>query len=173
MMHHTRTGMCRVVSMVPAGWRGLFIARGRYAMRLCVIFGLVLATTACNRADSSLVGRDESQPVSGDALAMGDAANGEVVFNRGCNNCHAVTTEARIGPGLAGVFEPDGPDLPNGVDYDGNLPNGEPITVDTVKTWIRSGGAGEIGAMPANGAIADLSDDDLDDVIAYLTTLTK
>jgi cytochrome c len=79
----------------------------------------------------------------------------------------------RVGPGLAGLFEPGGPTLPANVDYGGNLPNGQPITGENVSAWIRSGGQGQIGVMPANGNIPNLTDADLADLLAYLASLEK
>lgn len=103
----------------------------------------------------------------------GDAAKGKTVFERGCNTCHLLTTEKLVGPGLAGLFEPGGPKLPDGVDYGGKLSNGRPITEANVAAWIKSGGQGKIGLMPANGNIADLTDQNIIDLIAYLKTLKK
>jgi cytochrome c len=139
---------------------------------------IIVSLVACSREDPSIISRSAT-PTSQEtqqttvAEASGDIAHGEQVFNQGCQNCHTTTTEMKIGPGLAGLFEPGGPELPPGVDYGGNLPNGEPITEENVKAWIRTGGQGEIGAMPPNGGISNLTERDLDDLVAYLKTLEK
>ncbi len=120
-----------------------------------------------------MAGPSESAEEIVSAAREGDVAQGQAIFNRGCNTYHSTTQEIKVGPGLAGLFGPDGPTLPTGVDYGGNLPNGQPITVENVKGWIRSGGQGQIGAMPPNGNVPNLTDDELADLIAYLITLNK
>jgi cytochrome c len=92
---------------------------------------------------------------------------GERVFATRCAACHTTSTEATLGPGLARLFAPGGPVLPNGVDYGGNLPNGAPITDENVAAWIREGGQGQIGRMPA----VTLSEQEMTDLLAYLKTL--
>ncbi|HEU4324232.1 MAG TPA: c-type cytochrome [Roseiflexaceae bacterium] len=92
---------------------------------------------------------------------------GRRVFAAHCAHCHAAGAEHRIGPGLAGLFEPGGPALPAGIDYGGNLPNGAAITRASVAAWIRSGGQGQIGRMPG----ITLSDQEMSELIAYLATL--
>ena len=84
----------------------------------------------------------------------GDAAvqAGEQVFQTNCSPCHNLTTETKVGPGLAGLFERD------------QLPNGNPITDENLRDWITHGG----GAMPP----VPLPDDDLDAVIAFLHVAT-
>lgn len=101
--------------------------------------------------------------------ARGVAANGEQIFTANCSSCHSAGTEQLVGPGLAGAFSAEGPVLPAGVNYNGNLSNGQPRTETNVAAWIRNGGAGQIGAMSAQ----TLDDQQLADVIAYLRTLNK
>ncbi len=95
------------------------------------------------------------------------AAQGRDIFQRRCAACHATGTETKVGPGLTDLFAPGGPTLPEHVDYGGNLPNDATITEANVGDWIRQGGAGQIGTMPA----VDLNDQELAAVIAYLQTL--
>ncbi len=97
----------------------------------------------------------------------GPAAQGRDIFQRRCSVCHATSTETKIGPGLANLFTPGGPTLPEQVDYGGKLPNGSQITEANVGAWIKQGGTGQIGTMPAIG----LTDQELAAVIAYLQTL--
>lgn len=73
-----------------------------------------------------------------------------------------------VGPGLAGLFKPGGPKLPAGVDCQGNLPNGKPINEQNVAEWIKTGGIGKIGQMPAH---TTLTPEQITDLIAYLKTL--
>ncbi len=83
----------------------------------------------------------------------GDAAKGKDVFDQ-CSVCHnADSTETKVGPGLKGLFKMD------------KLVNGKPVTEANVRDFINTGGNG----MPA---YADqLSDQDRNDLIAYLKTL--
>jgi cytochrome c len=92
-----------------------------------------------------LVAQDKAKP--------GDAAKGKEVFDQ-CSVCHnADSTETKVGPGLKGLFKM------------AKLVNGKPVTEPNVRELINSGGNG----MPA---YADqLSDQDKNDVIAYLKTL--
>ena len=94
---------------------------------------------------------------------------GASLFRTRCSSCHATTTEMKIGPGLAGLFDSGGPTLPDGVDYDGKLPNGEEINAENVATFIRVGGKGQIGNMPGFA----LTDQEIDALVAYLQTLHK
>jgi cytochrome c len=87
------------------------------------------------------------------AFAAGDAAKGKEVFDQ-CSVCHnADSTEQKIGPGLKGLFKRD------------KLANGKPVNEANVRTQINDGGNG----MPAYKDI--LSDQEKDNVIAYLKTL--
>jgi cytochrome c len=87
------------------------------------------------------------------ALAAGDAAKGKEVFDQ-CSVCHnADSTEKKIGPGLKGLFKMD------------KLVNGKPVNEANVREIINDGGNG----MPAYKDI--LSDQEKDNVIAYLKTL--
>ncbi|HEY7389536.1 MAG TPA: c-type cytochrome [Bryobacteraceae bacterium] len=87
------------------------------------------------------------------AFAAGDAAKGKEVFDQ-CSVCHnADSTEQKIGPGLKGLFKRD------------KLASGKPVTEANVRAQINDGGNG----MPAYKDI--LSDQEKDNVIAYLKTL--
>lgn len=83
----------------------------------------------------------------------GDATKGKAVFEQ-CAICHdAESTDAKIGPGLKGLFKRD------------KLPSGKPVTDANVLMQINEGGNG----MPAYKDI--LSDTEKADVLAYLKTL--
>lgn len=101
-------------------------------------------------------------PTVPQAALSSAAKNGELLFtSAGCAGCHSTGTEQRVGPGLAGFMAGRG--------TNGNkLPNGQEITDDHVKQWIRDGNAINGGLMPANPA---LSDQNFADLIAYLRTL--
>ncbi|MBV9508326.1 MAG: c-type cytochrome [Acidobacteriia bacterium] len=87
------------------------------------------------------------------AFAAGNAAKGKEVFDQ-CSVCHnADSTERKIGPGLKGLFKRD------------KLTDGKAVNEANVRTKINEGGNG----MPGYKDI--LSDQEKDDVIAYLKTL--
>ena len=87
------------------------------------------------------------------AFAAGSADKGKEVFEQ-CSVCHnADSTEQKIGPGLKGLFKHD------------KLVNGKPVTEANVRAKIDEGCNG----MPAYKEI--LSDEEKDNVIAYLKTL--
>jgi cytochrome c len=89
-------------------------------------------------------------PLSGFA---GDAKKGESAFEN-CSICHnADSTDAKVGPGLKGLFKKD------------KLVNGKPVTDENVKALITEG----TGAMPGFGD--GISAEDKDNLIAYLRTL--
>jgi cytochrome c2 len=85
--------------------------------------------------------------------AAGDAAKGKAIFEQ-CGVCHnADSEEKKMGPGLKGLFKRD------------KMTNGKKPTDATVRAKIDEGGNG----MPAYKDM--LSDQEKDDVIAYLKTL--
>jgi cytochrome c len=87
------------------------------------------------------------------AYAAGSADKGKEVFDQ-CSVCHnADSTEVKIGPGLKGLFKHD------------KLVNGKPVNEANVRAKIDEGGNG----MPSYKDI--LSNQEKDDVIAYLKTL--
>ncbi|GAB4434408.1 MAG: hypothetical protein OHK0015_24110 [Chloroflexi bacterium OHK40] len=130
--------------------------RSGYARTLLAsaLLGLLVILGACGQGGQS------SSPGA-------PADPGAQIFASRCAVCHATTTAAGIGPGLAGLFAPGGPTLPDGIDYGGKLPNGEAITEESVAAWIRSGGQGQIGRMPG----IPLNDQEMTDLLAYLKRL--
>ena len=87
------------------------------------------------------------------SFAKGDAEKGKDVFQT-CGVCHnADSDEKKMGPGLKGLFKKD------------KLTNGKKPTEANIRAKIDEGGNG----MPAYKDI--LSDQEKDDVVAYLKTL--
>ena len=83
----------------------------------------------------------------------GDPEKGKEVFQQ-CSVCHnADSTEKKMGPGLKGLFSRD------------KMNNGKKPTEANVRAKIDEGGNG----MPSYKEM--LSDDEKDDLIAYLKTL--
>ena len=87
------------------------------------------------------------------ADGKGDAAKGKEVFEQ-CGVCHnADSEEKKMGPGLKGLFKHD------------KLKNGKKPTEANVRAMINAGGNG----MPSYSDM--LTDEEKDNVIAYLKTL--
>jgi cytochrome c len=87
------------------------------------------------------------------AADKGDAAKGKAVFEQ-CAVCHnADSDEKKMGPGLKGLYKKD------------KMTNGKKPTDATVRARVDEGG----GGMPAYKDM--LSDEEKDDLIAYLKTL--
>ena len=85
--------------------------------------------------------------------ADGDAKKGEAVFEN-CSVCHnADSTEAKVGPGLKGLFKRE------------KLVNGKPVNEENVRALINDG----TSAMPPMGDA--MKADEKDNLIAYLKTL--
>lgn len=87
------------------------------------------------------------------AAGQGDPEKGKEVFEQ-CAVCHSATTdEKKVGPSLKGLYKR------------GKLKNGKPVNDANVRAVINAGGNG----MPAYADM--LSDEEKDNVIAYLKTL--
>ena len=83
----------------------------------------------------------------------GDAEKGKEIFQQ-CGVCHnADSEEKKMGPGLKGLFQRE------------KMNNGKKPTEANVKEKVEEGGNG----MPAYKEM--LSDDEKEDLIAYLKTL--
>jgi mono/diheme cytochrome c family protein len=89
----------------------------------------------------------------GKEKGKGDAEKGKAVFEQ-CGVCHnADSDEKKMGPGLKGLFKK------------AKLNNGKKPTEATVRAIVDEGGNG----MPAYKEM--LSDEERDDLLAYLKTL--
>ena len=85
--------------------------------------------------------------------AKGDPVKGKEVFQP-CSVCHnADSDEKKMGPGLKGLFKKD------------KMNDGKKLTEANIRTRIDEGGNG----MPAYKEL--LSDQEKDDLVAYLKTL--
>ncbi len=89
------------------------------------------------------------------AQVAGDPKSGETLFASNCSNCHnSDSTESKIGPGLAGLFERA--ELPS---------SGKPVTRENVRAQIVT----PVGNMPSFQSY--ISDEGLTDLLAYIETL--
>jgi mono/diheme cytochrome c family protein len=116
------------------------------------VFFVVAGGTAVGGAVSE--GAPEDAGRDG-AQVAGDPSRGEELFGRHCGFCHhAESEEAKIGPGLAGLFA-----------RATLRSSGKPATAANVRTQLLD----PVGTMPSFSGT--LSGDDLKDLIAYLTKL--
>jgi cytochrome c len=107
-----------------------------------------IIATSCLAAALMIGGRVFAAPPAG------DAEKGKAVFEDNCAVCHnADSDEKKMGPGLKGVTKRD------------KLKNGKKPTDANLKALINAGGNG----MPAYADM--LSDEERDNVLAYLKTL--
>jgi cytochrome c len=90
---------------------------------------------------------------SGEPQAQGDDELGQQVFQANCSVCHNLSADVKVGPGLAGLFER------------AELPNGSPVSDETLQEWIATGG----GAMPG----VSLQESELQALLAFLNNATK
>ena len=89
------------------------------------------------------------------AQLAGDPKSGETLFATNCTNCHnSDSTELKIGPGLAGLFERA--ELPS---------SGKPVTRENVRAQIVT----PLRNMPSFQSY--ISDEGLTDLLAYIETL--
>ena len=101
---------------------------------------------------------------------------GQLVFNnKGCVGCHGINDQKLVGPGLGGLFQPEGTAA-----YGTQLPNGKDVSAETVKEWILLGTDGfpdhitpqdgqEYGKMPA----IPLTDEEYDQLLVYLQAIRR
>jgi mono/diheme cytochrome c family protein len=92
----------------------------------------------------------ESAPTQG---ASTETDPGSGIFDANCSVCHNLTSETKVGPGLAGLFDRS------------ELPNGNPFNEENLKGWIRTGG----GVMPS----FSFQDNELEALVAFLEDATK
>jgi mono/diheme cytochrome c family protein len=111
---------------------------------------LVFLLGAAARSDSNPKGKSDD--------VKGDAAKGKEIFEENCAICHEVTDQDKVGPGLKGISKKGPHKLSDGTEHKDHSPG-------VLHKQIVEGG----GAMPPVGA--SFSDKEIDDLIAYLTTL--
>lgn len=142
-----------------------------YTITFACLMVLVLVLAACGGGQSGPAQSAAVEPLARTISANGDPEKGKLYFENegGCLACHSTSTDKLVGPGLAGVMTTAGPVYPEGVNYRGNLPNGQPRNEENIAAWIRSGGQGQIGVMSPH----EMSDEDMANLLAYLHTLQR
>lgn len=104
------------------------------------------------------VPQDSSKQSGKKEEIKGDAAKGKKIFEDHCAVCHEVTSEDKIGPGMKGISKKPAHTLADGTVHKDHGPA-------VLRKQIVEGG----GAMRPIGV--SFSDEELDDLIAYLMTL--
>jgi cytochrome c len=147
------------------------IARSSKRLPTWLIIGITIAVAAV-AAGIWLFGQLQLAAAAPIGVRLSESAQrGQQVFKLHCAMCHNTSTHTKYGPGLAGLFEPGGPVLPGGVNYNGKLSNGKDITPSNEAEWLHTGGRGQVGIMPPVGM--GLSDAEVADVIEFLHVLKK
>jgi mono/diheme cytochrome c family protein len=119
------------------------------------VFVVAFVVAAVSLGYFALTGAVGRGPQDGPTGATGDAEHGAAVFARNCEICHfGDTGESSMGPGLGGLFA-----------RRTLSSNGRPVTRENVRAQI----VAPTGSMPAFEN--RLSQDELDNLIAYLETL--
>ena len=91
--------------------------------------------------------------------AKGDVAKGKQVFEDNCQICHnADSAEDKVGPGLKGLMKKPPHKMADGTEH-------KQHTVEMIRKQVKEGSS----AMPPVGA--SLSDKEMDDLMAFLTSL--
>jgi mono/diheme cytochrome c family protein len=135
---------------------------------LAVGFGLTALAAASPQPAGQAAGTPTAQSgqsspaASGGAAALpGDPAKGQTVYNQTCTTCHGAALEGGIGPPL------------NPIKNLGNIKN--PLDPTYLENVITNGlsGVGGYGQMPPKGGNPKLSDQDVQDVAAYIIQQNK
>ncbi len=131
---------------------GLVILLGYFGGEM--VYGKKAAPGRAEATGEAAGGTGEPAEGAAGETAGDAAAKGAEIFEANCAACHHTdTTETKIGPGLAGLF--DGGPLPV---------SGRPVSAGTVREQIRS----PYENMPA---FPDMPEAEVDDLIAYLKGL--
>ena len=98
-------------------------------------------------------------PAQSKTAGKGDAAKGKAMFEDNCQICHnADSEEEKVGPGLKGLFKKGPHKMADGTEH-------KQHTDEMIRKQIKEGSS----AMPPIGA--SFSDQEVDDLLAYLHTL--
>src|ERR1700674_3790592 len=123
------------------------------ALLAIVVPGLLALTAITTLADSS------PSPSGSPAALPGDPAAGASLYGQNCASCHGASMAGVVGPALNPIAQLPG--VPNSLD--------PTFLIDTI-TNGRKHHAGDPGTadMPAKGANANLTDQNVKDLAAYI-----
>lgn len=133
---------------------------------LSLITLMILVSTLASAETSSKDLRLLKKASSADSnKGVGDSDRGSKLYEKKCKVCHAITDKKKIGPGFRGVF---------GRESKVNGMKGYKLDEAGIKRWLKSPKSvlpkSKMGKM-AKGHFASLSDSQIDDIIAFLSTL--
>ena len=123
---------------------------------LSVMLIAVMALTACG-------GGQAGQPEATATMPAGDPAKGQVLFQTSCSACHGPEGQGipGLGKDLATSEFVAGKSDAELVEFiEQGRPSGDPLNTTGI-------------AMPPKGGNSSLSDQDLQDIVAYIRTLQK
>ncbi len=130
----------------------------RAKFRLAAVTAAVLVAVACGGGDDSPTSDPTATAVDSTSgnqqvAARGDAESGRKLFTReGCSACHRINSDRLVGPGLAGI-DKRGDDA-------------------YIRKSITQPGADVVeGFNNVMAEFSNLSDEQVDDLVAYLKTL--
>jgi mono/diheme cytochrome c family protein len=101
---------------------------------------------------------------------------GQVVFEqKGCVACHNMNDEDLVGPGLGGLFQPEGTAA-----FGTQLPNGKEVTEENVREWVELGSPGFEESIPSETGVDyppmpsyPLTDEEWEDLLVWLKAHTR
>lgn len=130
----------------------------RKLILFCVVFVSVAVALSFGQSSAKTSHRHKAAAKKSEKSAVkqksGDSAKGGAVYEKRCSICHLSSSDdTKVGPGLKGLGKRE------------KFKEGQPITDESLRTWIENGGKG----MPGFKAV--LTPDELRDLIAYLKTL--
>ncbi|MBI4698709.1 MAG: cytochrome c [Nitrospirae bacterium] len=116
---------------------------------MCAIILLAFSVAACTKQKQEVSGQKAAPAADEKSIEAGKA-----LFVEKCKTCHdAYSTREIVGPGLLGILK--NPVLPE---------SGKPATPENIKNQIKHPSKD----MPP---FPDLTDDQIDDIVAFLSTL--
>ena len=128
---------------------------GFFSPRVLVAICLLGSLSVIPAGSPGSWGQAQETPPSTTTSTQGNSEEGKKIFRGRCSRCHlATSTKERLGPGLKGLFE-----------QEKLLRTGLAATDGNVRKVIVNGSR----SMPPFGRV--ITDEQLDDLIAYLRTL--
>lgn len=143
--------------------RKLLLGLGAASLGLLLLAGTMSALAASPAASPTPVPTGSAGAAGGEGGAAGlpgDPNKGQQAYNQTCTACHGASLEGGVGPKLNPLAKiPGVPEYSKITD-----PQVAQYLVDTIKNGKQDGGQ----VMPAKGGNNSLSDQDVNDIAAYI-----